>query len=86
VEVLKFRETLTGNADGNPEPSSYEKVQRLNGNPPKFVMNMVKRKSRPQTYMATKVVVGKKNLKVWVRVPPCLPIILSLLDIFVGSI
>ena len=32
VEFVKFGETLTDNADGNPEPSSkLEKVQRLNG-------------------------------------------------------
>lgn len=49
VEYLKFRETLTGNAVGNPEPSlsNKEGAETLRDTPKS--KDMVKRKSRPQT-------------------------------------
>lgn len=49
VEYLKFRETLTGNADGNPEPSlsNKEGAETLRDTPKS--KDMVKRKSRPRT-------------------------------------
>lgn len=57
VECVKFGETLTGNADGNPEPSPVMgRCRDLTAHT--YGRNtMVKRKSRPQTERVTKVIV-----------------------------